>query len=211
MASTTGESRRDPDARAVAAWLLKQGPQVLTAFVRALQPTPGFVADPETSTVDAPTVWTDRARPAGGEASSLPSPTDARSAILAALFDDDPLPDHATPFLCGQPVPLRLTGSEVAKRAESFAAAGALVVAPIRVGIPDALAAARPDAFALRFPSGAVAGVTARVVPGEPNASAVEFTNPIELIDPRIDHAPVGEQEVTLFAFRRGGPLGDAA
>lgn len=211
MASTTGESRCDPDARAVAAWLLKQGPQVLTAFVRALQPTPGFVADPATATVDMSTVVTDRGRLAGGEASSMPSQTDARTAILAALLDEDPLPDHATPFLCGQPVPLRLTGSEIAQRAEGFAAAGALVVAPIRVGIPDALAAARPDAFALRFPSGAVTGVTARVVTGEPGGSTVEFANPIELIDPRIDEAPVGEQEVTLFAFRRGGPLGDAA
>jgi hypothetical protein len=211
MASTTGESRRDPDARAVAAWLLKNGPQVLTAFVRALQPTPGFVADPETSTVDAPTVLSDRGQPAGGEASSLPSPTDARTAILAALLDEDPLPDHATPFLCGQPVPLRLTGSEIAQRAEGFAAAGAVVVAPIRVGIPFALAAAWPDAFALRFPSGAVTGVTARVVLGEPGGSAVEFANPIELIDPRIDEAPVGEQEVTLFAFQRGGSPGDGA
>lgn len=211
MASSTGESQGDPDARAVAAWLAKQGPQVLTALARALQPTPLLVADPAASPIDVPTVMTDRGRPAGGNAPSHSWHTAARSAILAALADDDPIPDHATPFLVGEPVSLRLTATDVVQRAEAFAAAGALVVEPIRVGVPDALAAERPEVFAIRFPSGALAGVTARLVPGKPGQTTIEFANPIELIDPRIDEAPVGELNLTLFAFRRKDPLGNAA
>lgn len=214
MASTTGESQRDPDARAVAAWLLKRGPRALMALARALVPASDWEleesgAAPAHAPGAVPTVLADRGRPAG-EAASPQWPADVQTSLLAALVDD-PIPDHATPFLVGVPVPIRLAAADVARRAESFAAAGALVVEPIRAGVPDALAAARPDAFALRYPSGALTGVTARVVPGVPGASTVEFANPIELIDPRIDEAPVGEQEVTLFAFRRGGPSGDAA
>lgn len=214
MASSTGESQRDTDARAVAAWLAKQGPQVLTALASALQTTPLLVADPAASPIDVPTVptvMTDRGRPAGGSAPSHSWHTAARSAILAALADDDPIPDHATPFLVGEQVSLRLTAADVVQRAEAFAAAGALVVEPIRVGVPDALAAERPEVFAIRFPSGALAGVTARLVPGKPGQTTIEFANPIELIDPRIDEAPVGELNLTLFAFRREDPLGNAA
>lgn len=128
-----------------------------------------------------------------------------------SIVDDDPIPDHATPFLIGEPVSLRLSAADVVQRAEAFATAGALVVEPIHVGVPDALAAQRPEVFAIRFPSGALAGVTARLVPGKPGLSTVEFANPIELIDPRIDEAPVGELNLMLFAFRREDPLGNVA
>ena len=120
--------------------------------------------------------------------------------------------DSATAFLVGEPVDLRLSFPDVLRRAQTFAVADALKDEPVCVSVPDILAREQPDSFALRFPSGALCGVTAqiksRTTSGLPAPSPViEFLNPMELIDPEIDEHPAAHFTVTLYAFRRAGTL----
>jgi hypothetical protein len=223
MTVVRDETVTDSRAMAIIRLLRKHGPQVVAVLAKALQPDSGaiFLAPPgpEVAPV-APTVLTPRPHigDRGAGSSAAPGPEERSDEEIAGLFaeierawGEASLPDHALPYLVGEPLPLRLECADIVKRADAFAAAGALVVEPIRLEVPEALAATRPETFAIRFPSGALGGVTARIVPGGPGRSVIEFANPIELIDPSIDEAPVGEQTLMLFAFRRDGSLGHAA
>jgi len=116
--------------------------------------------------------------------------------------------DSAAAFLVGEPVDLRLSFPDVLWRAQTFAVSDALNNEPVCLSVPDILVREQPDSFALRFPSGALCGVTAqiksRTTSGLPAPSPViEFLNPMELIDPAIDEHPAAHFTVTLYAFRR--------
>lgn len=213
MAVTTENPDGESRVRRLASWLRDHGPQVLGALVQALQPWAPRVPEQTFSPAGAPPVLAPTGRPVALRPEESATQPDHAEDVLRALgvLLDDPIPERLIPFVVGEPVSFRLATSDVVARAEAFAAFGPLVVEPFRIAVPDALAVASPEAFAIRFPSGSLAGVTAKVVPGGREQCVVEFADPIELIDPTIDEAPVGEQQMTLFAFRRAGPLGDAA